>query len=178
MTVRFDFTKDDLVTFCMYHYSKSGTVRRQKWLGLFSCIALWLSFWGLLGILSQASEEKAPLLWPAFGATPLLAGVYLFYLRSARRRILEGMFAEGKNRGLLGPKEITLTPVEITAAGDLRSTTIRWKGVERIVETDTQVLIYCGALDAVVVPRRAFASDADLAAWVETASRYQAGARG
>jgi hypothetical protein len=50
--------------------------------------------------------------------------------------------------------------------------------VERIEVAVAYAYVYFSALQAVIVPRRAFSGDTEFAAWVETARKYITAERG
>jgi hypothetical protein len=57
-------------------------------------------------------------------------------------------------------------------------TTTAWPAVERIVVDSGMLYIYISSVSAVVVPRRAFTTDAEFASFEETARKHLAEAAG
>jgi len=174
MHLTFDLTQDDIMAYQLYHYAHSPAARRQKWTGAVWVVILGLMVWVIPVFLTGSFGQSARTWWPFLLVAPLSLSLFLLRWKSILRRNIERMIAEGSNRALLGRKEVTITPVEITAAGELRSTTVRWKAVERIEVADEYAYVYFSALEAVILPRRAFAGEAEFAAWVETARKHQA----
>jgi hypothetical protein len=114
--------------------------------------------------------------WPMWaGAVALLVSAFQAEssLRKRVRKTVLRMLEEGKNRGMLGPKEVVIDPVEICAAGADRATTARWPAVERIVTAEEALYVYISAVEAIIVPRRAFASPSEFDAFAEAARRHQ-----
>ena len=176
MRIQFELGKEDLVAYNLYHHSHSPTTRGQKRKGSVNIVLLGLMFWVGPVILAGPSKEHALALSPFLLIIPLGLAIFAWRWPVMLRRNIERMISEGENRGLVGKKEVTITPVEITAAGDLTSVTVRWKAVERIEVAQDCAYLYFSALGAFIVPRRAFSSDAGFAAWVETARKYRADA--
>jgi len=177
MQLKFDLTKEDVIAFNMYHYAHSPSLRRKKWVNLVWGMVLALVC-VLAAIAVKGSGGSADFLWSLLVSIPLYIACYPFLLRRAQRTAVERLIAEGQNRDQFGKKQVTITPIEITAGGDLTSTTVRWKAVERIEVAEAYAYVYFSALQAVIIPRRAFASDEEFSAWVETARKYASTERG
>jgi hypothetical protein len=178
MHLEFDLTKDDVVAFNLYHFAHSPSFRRKKWINLVWVIVGLVSVCVLAAIVVERSGGSADVLWTLLVSIPLYIACYPYLLRRAQRKIVERLIAEGQNRDQFGKKQLTFTPIEITAAGELTSTTVRWKAVERIEVAEAYAYVYFSALQAIIVPRRAFSNDAEFAAWVETARKYLTDERG
>jgi hypothetical protein len=178
MQLEFDLTKEDVIAFNMYHYAHSPSVRRKKWINLVWVIVVLVSVCVLAAIAVERSGGSADFLWTLLVSIPIYIACYPYLLRRAQRKVVERLIAEGQNRDQFGKKQVTITPIEITAAGELTSTTVRWKAVERIEVVEAYAYVYFSALQAVIVPRRAFSSDTEFSAWVETARKYITDERG
>ena len=167
--VRYEMVGDDLIAFNLYHQTNSPSVRRALW----NSAAFFVIIGGLLAVVAML-EPRMRVLW--------LFSLVLFYFalavpfnhRKSVRTIVGRMLQEGTNKGLLGLKEITLTPVEICATGALRSSTTRWPAVEKVVTTEEALYVYISAIEAIVIPRRAFGTSAEFEDFAATARRYQA----
>jgi hypothetical protein len=171
MQVTFEMTKDDYIAFNVHHQGHSPIFVRSR-----RNVTGILALFGLgLGALSMLPGNKASI----FVGLSFLS--IFFFLSAARhllnwrdrvRKAVERVLGENRNLAMLGKKEIVLTPVEMTAVGDLKSATYRWKAVEKIEGDDEHHYIYVGPLEAVIIPRRAFASDAEYTAFADTARKY------
>jgi hypothetical protein len=163
MKIAFDLTKEDLIAFNLHRQQSSSTLRRQRRLvaGIFVVTGLVIAAF----LLRHPFPSELSVCWMAvavFLLTPLfLPGSY----RRNTIRLVGRLIDEGRNRSLLGRREITMTPVDLCAASELRSTTVRWKAVERIEEDLQYLYIYVSSLEAIIIPRRAFAGDSDFEAF-------------
>ena len=96
-----------------------------------------------------------------------------FITRRSRRRTVKRMLREGKNLGVFGPQRISISPDWLSNASTVNQSITRWIGVERIVITPDAVFFYDSAVGAHLLPKRAFATDADFRHFVELAQEYQ-----
>jgi hypothetical protein len=173
-SVRFDFTQDDFIAFNLYHHAHSPATRSIKARMIFFILAI--------GAVSLAIKLLRPqshdVLWGFALGSVIGALIFPWSFRRSLRRNVGKMLSEGKNKNLLGPREIVLSPAELRSTGSMGAATTAWPAVERIVKGDDVLYLYTTSMSAVVVPRRAFASDAEFALFEETARKYLAEAAG
>lgn len=177
MTIEFNLTKEDLAAFNHYHLRHSPTARRQYLRGWLVPPAIWLAIFLTIWLLAD-SQRGTPLktlrdLLPLFVFVPL----YLIYFPYAHRRTIqrtiEGMTSEGKNRGMLGRRRLTLKAEGLAEATEVSETTTSWSGVERVSVSEEHAFIYVSALAAITVPRRAFPSETEFNSFVRAATDLQ-----
>lgn len=171
--VRFEMTKDDFLAFNLYHHRNSPSIQAQQ-----RGVLVLLVVVGLLVGLIPLLRPAARALWAVSAVFIGAACLLPFNFNKAARRIVDKMLSEGQNKGLLGLKEVTLSPAEIGTTGALRSASTRWPAVERIVTTDEALYVYVSALEALIVPRRAFETPQEFEDFAATARRFQAEAAG
>lgn len=172
--VRFEFTREDFVAFNLYHHDHSPATRYQKR----RIILIFGALGVILPVIKLMHPEYHELLY-IFGGTSLLVAVtFPLNFRRGLRRNLDRLLSEGKNKGLLGPREVGLSPAEVRSTGTMGINTTAWPAVEKIVKHEDRLYIYTSSLSAVVIPRRAFESDAAFASFEETARKYLAEAAG
>lgn len=107
--------------------------------------------------------------WMFAGSFLTLVFVVLFLKRSGRaavRRITEN------DRSLFVTHHITLTPESVNYTIGPRSGRLLWEGVVDLTETPRYLFISSSPTDIILVPRHAFASRKEFAAFVEGAERY------
>jgi hypothetical protein len=176
MTVEFEFTKDDLTAFNLYHQYHSPTVRRSYYRAWLLPALAWLLLCSALWYLAD-KDRDTPLqtflaLLPLFSGVPLYLAYYPWWYRRYVRRIVSGMADEGKNRGLFSRRRVTVSPEGISESDEFVQTSSAWRAVERVVRAPDHAFIYLNALAAIVVPSRAFADLADFDEFVRTIERY------
>jgi hypothetical protein len=74
---------------------------------------------------------------------------------------------------LIGPRRLTLSPGLLNYSTPISQMLNRWSGVERIALAREAFYIYLSSVQAIVVPRRAFGSDAEFAAFAQVARTYR-----
>src|SRR5690606_26380071 len=113
-------------------------------------------------------------LLPLFGGVLIYLFGYPWGHYTMLCRAVKGMVNEGKNRGLFTPSRLALTPNDITEANELVRTTTDWRAIEKINADEKAAYIYTNAVNAIMVPRRAFASSEKFEEFVRTAQNYHA----
>ncbi len=78
---------------------------------------------------------------------------------------------------MLGPRRVTLTPEAVRSEGPHTDERFRWTAIERVLETENHLYFYIASARSHVIPRRAFASDAEFESFVALARKYQAAAQ-
>lgn len=176
MTVEYEIRKDDVCAFNLYHHRHSPTARRHYMRSWFGPPVLWVLV--CTGIWYLADRERGTPLRTFLDLLPLFSGapLYLLYFPWAYRRklckIVSGMVSEGRNRRLFSRHRVTLSPENINDSTEHGQTSTGWRAVERVAATAEHAYIYTGALAAIIVPRRAFASSSEFEAFVRTAREY------
>jgi len=159
MKAVFELTPDDLVALTVGHTSRSPTIRRQRYGCLIAAVVL-LS--ALPGLILLTTDD--PLLKTAKDIWPLLLGPVLFvlfvipYMRWRAAAITRRMLAEGQNSGYYGPCSLSIEPDGLRETKSTGESVRTWSAVEKVLVTDTHAFIYTSAVEAFVLPRRAFHS--------------------
>ncbi len=173
MQVTYGITLEDLVALSLYHFKTSRSGRRT--------VRMWQVLAPGLGVLFIV----LPTCWR--GSVAMVIGLVLWviysiawvllipaFFRVFLKRNVTKAYKEGQNRSMIGRHTMTLGPdgvVDTTEFGEERHV---WSVVEKIAEDENYVFIYLSATSAHVVPKRAFAQQADLGAFLNTARAYQA----
>ena len=165
----YDLARDDLAALVDYHQHASPAARRQK----LGCVAA--GFCGLMvlpgGILLTTDE---PVLETATAIWPLLLGPVLFpifalpYIQWQTRQMTHRLLREGQNKQFYGHCELEAGTDALTEVRPSGSTVRNWASVERIVVTPSHMFIYTSGIEAYIVPRRAFSTEVEFQAFVNT----------
>jgi hypothetical protein len=176
MTVEYELTEGDLNAFNLYHHFHSPTARRQylrSWIApALIMFVIWLGIWYL------ADRERGTPVQTFLDLLPLLSGVpiYLVFFPCWYRRkvsqIIAGMIGEGKNRGLVGRRQIMISPEGIGESGEHGKSFTAWRAVERVVRDKEYAFVYLNALAALIIPSRAFQDSAGFEEFVGAAAKY------
>lgn len=166
MRVSFDITLEDIHAFNAHYAQTSALPQRSRKMVRG---ALTLTLGALLLALGMAIRAPA-----AFWITGVLIlfGWWQFYPRRVEamtRRSTQRLYGEGKNAGMLGPHAVTLEPQWLAETSSEREVRTRWRSVERLALTDAHIFLYVTGFSAVIVPLRAFASEAEKSAFLELA---------
>jgi len=150
MKIAYSISEDDYVAFNVFHNTHSAFWRRRQVIaGLVVPIATLIIVCGL----SYSSGD--------WGAVPICAVILgllsLWILAGGRRRAKKTarrMLREGENRSLLGERELEISDAGLTIQTPLRESRIAWQAIERVAVTPDYCLVYIGAIEALIVPRR------------------------
>ena len=96
----------------------------------------------------------------------------IFHWRAGK--MIRNIFREGKNLAILGPRRLTLTPQYLMHASPVVQTVTRWIGIERIVVDPNAIYILQSSTSAFIVPRRAFADEAQFRQFADKATEFHA----
>ncbi len=178
MTVEYELTEGDLNAFNLYHHFHSPTARRQYLRSWFAPALI--MFVICTGIWYLADRERGtPLqtflaLLPLFSGIPIYLVFFPWWYRRKVSQIITGMIGEGKNRGLLGRRQIMISPEGISESGEHGQAFTAWHAVERVVTNKEYAFVYLNALAAIIIPSRAFQNSAGFEGLVGTAANYHA----
>jgi hypothetical protein len=173
MTVEFEQTFEDLVTFADYHSRQAGKGVRSL-LVLIVVLATAV----MLLVLKQGQNPRnlASVLPMIAGCVVILTLLLLLTLgrRGLVRRNLRTHYGKGRNLNLIGVRRLTITPDYVMFASPLCQSVTRWLGMEK-VEADAQgIYLYNTSLTAYIIPRRAFNSEQHQAEFHAKAAEYLA----
>lgn len=176
MEVEYSLGLEDLLAFNQYRNAHSPTIRRQQLTHRLAVPLALAVLWVLLS--GMVGGIVGPSAWIMLGLFIGLVGAVFFFSYPARvrqrtRRLVERMYMEGQNRGLFARRRLTITPETITDATEISVTTMRWAAVEKIVIDERHAFFYVSAVGAFVLPKAAFATEAEFQEFVETAQGYQ-----
>jgi hypothetical protein len=164
--VSFDTTLDDIHAFNA-HYAQTAALPQRSRKMVRGALTLTLG--SLMFALGIGFHLPAPF-WII--SILILFGWWRLYPRRVEamtRRSTQRLYAEGRNAGMLGPTTVTIEPEWLSEASSEREVRTRWRSVERMDLTAEHIFLYVTGFSAVIVPTRAFASEADKNAFIELA---------
>jgi hypothetical protein len=151
MKISYDNTIDDVVAFAHYNHAHSPTVRQARAAITFAVALLIVAVMTGIG-----SPDHVAI---SFGIGLGLAVVYVLTAPRMRRRQTERqirrIYAEGSNKGILGPHELELTASHLIDRTPYHEGVTQVEALEKVVIAGEYTFIYVSALTAHVVPRKA-----------------------
>ena len=166
-------TADDIAYLNHYHTQKSPAFQRRRRTAGVMCITF-----GVCGFLTALTLGGVAL---SFMALVILTGVWLTLGKRDKpspRQIkqIKQIYGEGQNRALFGHHHVRLLADRIEVTTEFSRGEVKWAGVEKIAQDEHYVFIYVSALNAYVIHKRYFPSEAQSARFVQVAERLHAGA--
>jgi hypothetical protein len=174
LRVDYHLTLEDLVEFNFYHQSNSSPMRRRMWFirGLGLAGIAFGGLWTWLTMTRQADMGMAGAIAIVVGSAVFLVASTASRRRANLRKLLEGMFREGRNENLFGLHRAWVSPRGIRRISRFVDATFQWQAVEKIAASPHAVYIYDSAASAIIVPRSAFGDEAEFQRFLETAQKF------
>jgi hypothetical protein len=155
--IHYEVNLDDLIAWNLYHFDHSPAMKRSRaiivW-GVAVVIPLPIAFQAI-------HKPEVPILVHAIALSLVLivAVVWVLavppYLRWATVRQARKMYAEGANKGTLGPHELELTDTRLIERTPVNEYSVTLESIERVARSDTHPFVYLSAVLAHVIPRAA-----------------------
>lgn len=168
MRISFDVVLEDIHAFNRHYATTAELPRRNQRLVR---IALTSTLAALLFALGLAIGAPVPF-W-ILGALILLAwwATYPKRVEAISRASTARLYRDGANVGMLGPHTVELGDEWLSELTPDREVKTRWRAVEKAALTNEHLFLYVSGFSAVIVPLRAFATDAERTAFLERAER-------
>jgi hypothetical protein len=161
ITISYSMTDPDLYEMVMHSKSKlfgmSGRATVKVFMALIAVFfaAMAYAMPALIGI-PDDDPGKVPFQLGLLGAGAILALLYPRYARWYTRK------ASAAYQTLPLPMTLVIDDAGIQAQLEGQSGSSAWKLIERVVETETYILLYLNRLRAYIIPKSAFADGAEL----------------
>lgn len=154
MNIEYELTLDDILDFNMYHFYNSKKIKKtrnkQRYLGgtIFLILPL---------IMKQVTSIPITEIYPSFIICSLLWIIfYPIYFKNSIKKNVHKMLAKGSNEGIIGEHTFSITDEGIVDKNEFKESKISTKGIKKICQTEKNILIYIGKLNAFIIPFRAF----------------------
>ncbi|MFO1501858.1 MAG: YcxB family protein [Verrucomicrobiota bacterium] len=168
MTIQTELTRHDWSAFVRYvtqARAREGKSRRLRWA---SSLGLGLIVGGGLALSGQGFDLLS------FFAGVLAGVVWLMILSRLQMRMM-GPSGQGY---ILGPRQVSLTEEGIGETSSLHQSLFRWSVVRSAAVAPQHVFVLVDRNAAIIVPRRAFASEVEREQFVEEVKRRATGPKG
>ena len=172
-TIEYERTLNDILNYNLYHFKHSPSLRRQALVGRItgSVLVVVVSLALMYIIDSDKHLDSVAYIFALIGAVISFLIFPWLHTRGIRNRTLK-LLNEGSNKGLLGRQRITLQDEGLYCESPSGETKLKWEAIERIVTNEDYMFVYLGSVNAIVIPKRAFASQSDLHAFLEDVQHH------
>jgi hypothetical protein len=170
MTVSFEGTEEDAIEAVSYLNYNLPQFRSQKRALRF-----------LAAILLVLAALMALLLLVKFSVFNLIMCVYCLAVgiaipysqKRGMRSLFRKMVKSGAAATLLGPQSYTPTPEGLATTSRFGRAVLYWSGIDKVVELETAVALHFSSAQAILIPKRAFASPAHGAEFLQLIEQYR-----
>lgn len=175
MIIRYTVQQEDLMAFWLYHYRQSPLMRQQRRVATLVITGV------VVAAMLIMHEFHRDWNWPDPGFLGLvaivgtiLAVLYPRRLRSRYLRTCRRLYNEGRNVGIGSPVTLEIGPEGVQEASAAGMGRFRWEVVERVATTNEHTFLYIGAMQALIVPTRAFADSSQWTEFLQRIDEYRA----
>ena len=179
MTITFDLERKDYLAFQVYAISHNRTVR-MIYLGSF-LLQFFNAYYPVFRMLTSGyatglsnGEFLSYVLIPTtldFFLTFAIVTGFILLINIVSMVFLSLKFKHGD--GHLGRHMIELNETGLKEVTDVNESIHNWKSVQRFVDWKSYLLIYISPTNAHIIPKRAFASEADARTFLAEAKRLK-----
>jgi len=175
--IDFDLSEDDFVRACHYLTEGSGHIRARR-LGTRVAVVVGLILFAILFAADPMLDDETDLvlLWrPALllAIIPAFLFWHTRYWAGLPRRAARKSLARGYGRDAIGRWSFKIDPGGIRYAAPFGEARYVWRSISRLDVNDEFALFYLSEVNAVPVPKGAFADEAEFRHFAETAARYR-----
>jgi hypothetical protein len=158
MRIRYSNTLEDVIAFHHYHSDQSPAVRRAR---LIQRCAVPLLLLLLVALITVVPFSPVLLFDDLFEAAlvvfAVLFAIVWFLMfpgiqRNSLQKQVRRLYAEGANRGLIGPHEMELTDTHLTESNPYGHSSRVLHAIEKVAVADSHAFIYISAVAAHIVP--------------------------
>jgi hypothetical protein len=173
-TINFEIGIEDLVTWNLYCHRHLPVLRRGFVRGWLFIGAAMILIGSILIFFDPSAVASHVVMGAVFAG---LFAAYPWFYRLRVRRMCEGMFREGANSNVIGPRRVTLLPEYLVYSTPMSQTITRWAGMERVLQEKEVIYLLLANVTAIPVPRRAFATDDQFQQFAKAAAEFHAAAK-
>lgn len=177
MTIVYDVGEEDVADLNLFSARSLPTVRHailKKQLGMSMSAA------GLVLAMDWASGTgvSATGLMLAIALAVVLFAFNRWQHPRAIRTAVGNSARAGELKGVLGVHHLTLTAEGVLERSSIGEGKLLWGAIQSVMETTGPVYIFLQDGKALIIPQRAFASEADKTAFMDAAKHFYSAARG
>lgn len=177
LSVDFELTAEDVAaiarsSIALRPYLRQRRILAYRLMTLGLLVAAGWLFYSLENLDRSLSQVLAVL-----AAVLLVRGGYLLAfsthgLRRALARRVVLSYQEPANHKLLGWRRISIDPASIRQSAPLAEACWKWNAIEQIELVDDYLLLHIGSVQSLVIPHRAFHTDAHFRAFLASAREF------
>ncbi|MEX0701623.1 MAG: YcxB family protein [Planctomycetales bacterium] len=176
MTIEYEQTPEDVVAFNLFHMEHSPAARWNYRKVRLIRMAWWFvggsGLWCFAIVLGYQSLEAGLYVIPFYALGLVDLFLYPRAYRGSIIKLVSGMCRERNNRGLFGTQQITLSADGVSNGNAFERSAASWDSIEEVAVSSDYVYIYRNAIDAVIIPRRAFPTEIEFDGFIESARRF------
>ncbi|MBT2583439.1 YcxB family protein [Planococcus sp. ISL-109] len=149
----YELTEQQFVDFNLYHAKHSKAVKRSLTVQRFLIPAIYLAMPFIMAPIFDWSVWGLMIPFVIFAALWIVFFPAYFY--RIIKRTSSKMVNAGKNEGLLGYHELFIDAEGVREVTKNGETHVRWSGIEKYGQDESNVYLYNGAMSALIVPKHA-----------------------
>jgi YcxB-like protein len=177
LSIDFELTAEDVAAIARSSIALRPYLRQRRILAYRLMTLGLLVAAGWLFYLQQNLDRNVSQVLAVMAAVLLVRGGYLLAfsahgLRRALARRVVLSYQEPANHKLLGWRHVSIDPAGIRQSASLAEAFWKWNAIEQIELVDDYLLLHIGSVQSLVIPHRAFHTDAHFRAFLASAREF------
>jgi hypothetical protein len=152
MEIKYTITEDDYIKFNLYHILNSKTGRKSLKTQRFAVPIVYIIIAYIFANIADIPFLSILIPFALMGG--LWSIFYPKYYKNFITRYTRKLIKEGKNDGLLGNHSMSLTDEGIVDISSNGETKVKWAGIIKFQEDDTNLYLYNSSVSAYIIPKR------------------------
>lgn len=166
LKIHYELTEEDYLHFNLFHIKHSKTAMNSLNLQRFLTPVFFII---VAFIFSKIGDMSVVFPLIVFGLISVVWVIYYpKYFYNLVMRQSKKMLKEGKNDGLLGQQQMTLSEEGIVYVTSNGESQVKWSGVKKIEEDSDYFYLYNSSVSAYILPKRALSNVEEAKGYFET----------
>ena len=170
MRIDCDVTVDDLGAFNLHVMNTQSHFRRMYRAGFVAGPLIGFALLALTG-----HEGLFSSVVKVAGASVLFSGLYVYFYRKVITDSVRKIHNQESSGLAIGPRSISITPEGLTEVSEHTTMQERWPGIRQVEDTPSALYFFNGPTSAYILPKRAFADEAQVSAFLAAVDRFRSG---
>ncbi|HDY88987.1 MAG TPA: YcxB family protein [bacterium] len=167
MTIEYELTESDIEEFNVQHHRLSASSKKRR------LVTKWVIplFYAIIGVYFVKNYK---FIWSVviFVVAIMWLAFYERYYYIRIRKNTHKLLLEGSNAGMLGKQSLILTEESIKIRDANGESEYKGPFIKRIVKNSKYLYLYISSIMAVIIPKNAFSSEAELEEFKERIKKF------
>ena len=155
VSTQYNFTKEDYTAYYNHVMWASGAKKKERINNLLKTLGNVLVF-GAIFFYVSGRQYSLKIILPAFIIIIGISALSLFVYKTKLDKQLEAFLENDENKNIFIANSLFANEKEITIKTEFAQHTYRWQSFINKVEIDTHYFLFINAVQAIIIPKKAF----------------------